>query len=124
MRIILSFLLITSLTVPVFAQRQNQSGDADKRDSIAAGTSSALQNEGLIRAEEVVNTRVTELASQKLSAHRSRRIYLVTFTLRSGGKLEAIALVDKSPVVEQSGLVVYVVSKVLQPDGVPMPPRR
>src|SRR5204863_418264 len=65
-----------------------------------------------------------QVAAQKLSTRRLRQLYLVTFFLRNGEKAEAIAERDESPIDEESGLAVYVVSKVLQPDGKPVPPRQ
>jgi hypothetical protein len=49
----------------------------------------------------------------------------VRFKLRTGTTLEAIAGIDESTVADvRSGPVVYIVSKVLQPDGKAEPPRR
>lgn len=124
-------LLVISVAVGVSAQHQRQyetkkDGDYGRDGSIIEGTLGALQTEGLIRTEQVdpAKTWIIQLASQKLSKRKSRQLYLVEFFLRSGQKVEAIARRDQSPIVEESGLVVYVVSKILQPDGVPVPPRQ
>lgn len=117
----ISMLVLTLLALEVSAQEQHQSVGSHADSSIVTGTLAALQADGLIRAEQVDRTWVAELASQKLDERRTRRIHLVTFTLRSGEEVEAIARSEQSPIVEQTGLVVYVISKVLQPDGKPVP---
>jgi hypothetical protein len=80
----------------------------------------------LVHADQVDPDRTWtgQLASQKLPKRRSRQIYYVEFFMRSGEKVNAIAVRDESPIVEESGLMVYVVSRVLQPDGKPVPPRQ
>jgi hypothetical protein len=90
---------------------------------ILAGTIGALETEGLLHAEQVDKTKtlIEQKASQKLSKRRSRQIYFVQVFLRDGARIEAIAVRDNSSIVEESGLVIYVVSKVLQPDGKPVP---
>jgi hypothetical protein len=65
-----------------------------------------------------------ELASQKFGKSRKRRVYLIVFSLRDDQKIQVVAESDESPVPEQSGLFVYIVSKILQPDGKPVPPRQ
>jgi len=93
---------------------------------ILAGTIGALEAEGMLHAEQVDKTKIwiEQKASQKLSNRRSRQIYFVEVVLLDGTKIDAFAVRDNSPIVEQSGLVVYVVSKVLQPDGKPVPARQ
>ncbi len=53
-----------------------------------------------------------------------RHVYLLAFSLDDGKKVEAIAQQDTSSTPEESGLVVYVISRILQPDGKPVPARR
>jgi len=49
----------------------------------------------------------------------------VTFKLRSGENISAIADIDYSPVPDMNmGPVVYAISKVLQPEGKPGPPKQ
>jgi len=122
-------LLAISLTMVTAAQvhlDRNDLGGPDPNRSVAAGTLSALEAEGIIESAKTatVQTWMRQLASQKFGKSRIRRVYLIIFSLRDGQKVQAVAESDESPVPEQSGLVVYVVSKVLQPDGKPVPPRQ
>jgi len=101
---------------------QNKTKVPDSHD-ILAGTIGALETEGLLHAEQVDTTKTSiELgASQKLSKRKSRQIFFVHVVLRDSANIEAIAVGDNSSIAEESGLVVYVVAKVLQPDGKPVP---
>jgi hypothetical protein len=96
-----------------------------ERESLVAGTLGALEAEGLIHAGQAnpAKTWISQLTSQKLGSRRSRQIYFVQFLLSNGENVDAIAVRTKSPIPEESGLVVYVVSKVLQPDGKAVPLR-
>jgi hypothetical protein len=99
---------------------------SSQRESyIAEGVLGALMSEGLIRADEVdlSKTQTTQLGSRKLGKHRCRHVYSVDVFRRNGENVATIAIYDEAPEVEQSGLVVDVVSKVLQPDGKPTPPQ-
>jgi hypothetical protein len=94
-------------------------------DTVIEGTLAALESDGLVHAKDVDQTKMwsKQIASQKVSRKESRKIFLVEFSLRNGETIEAIAKWDNSPMPERSGLVIYVISKTLQPDGVPTPPR-
>jgi hypothetical protein len=92
-------------------------------DAVIRGTLAALTSEGLVQANDVDKTWSEEIASQKLSRDTSRKVFLVEFQLHSGGKIRAVANWNVSAMPEQSGLIVYVVSQILQPDGKPTPPQ-
>jgi hypothetical protein len=106
--------------LPVYAHNKTKAPSAQE---ILEGTIGALETEGLLHAEQVdpAKTSIEQSASQKLSKRRSRQIYFVHVILRDGANIDAIAVRDNSSIVEQSGLIVYVVSKILQPDGKPLP---
>jgi len=101
---------------------QNKTKVPDAHD-ILAGTIGALETEGLLHAEQVdtAKTSIELGASQKLSKRKSRQIFFVHVILHDSTNIEAIAVGDNSSIAEESGLVVYVVAKVLQPDGKPVP---
>jgi hypothetical protein len=128
-RTILMLLLISvavRASTPVQEQYERKGPGGSRQDAqIVAGTMDALQTEGLIHTEQVdaARTRMTRLSSQKLSHRRSRQIYYVQFFMRNGENVNAIAVRDESRIAEESGLVVYVVSKTLKPDGKAVPPR-
>jgi hypothetical protein len=94
--------------------KKKGAGDPKNDGDVIAGTLGALQTEGLVHADQVDPDRTWtgQLASQKLPKRRSRQIYYVEFFMRSGEKVNAIAVRDESPIVEESGLMVYVVSRV------------
>jgi hypothetical protein len=118
-------MLAISFSVGASAQIQTKKAEGSGRyPDIVQRTAVALEAEGLIRPEQVdpSRTEITQVSSQKLSKTHSRQMYFVEFLLRNGGRIEAIARHDESPIPEESGFVVYVVSKILQPDGKPVPP--
>jgi hypothetical protein len=117
--LLVSFICIGPLALVNAQNRTKAPGAQD----IIAGTIGALETEGLLHAEQVDKTQtwIEQKASQKLSKRRSRQIYFVEVFLRDGARIEAIAVRDNSSIEEESGLVIYVVSKILQPDGKPVP---
>jgi hypothetical protein len=123
MRISLTMLVGLVCIGPLLLVHAQNKTKAPGAQDILAGTIGALEAEGMLQAEQIDKTRtsIEQKASQKLSKRRSRQIYLVHVLLRDGAKIEAFAVKDNSPIVEESGLVIYVVSKVLQPDGKPVP---
>ncbi|MCU1284930.1 MAG: hypothetical protein JWO13_1280 [Acidobacteriales bacterium] len=121
--------MLTIVFLLIGASAEGQSIGSPKiavRKELIAGTIGALKTGGLIQTEEVGQVKTTSrlLVSQKLSSRRSREMYLVSVFLPNGGKVDVIAQSDKSKIPEESGLVVFVISKVLQPDGKAVPPRR
>jgi hypothetical protein len=81
----------------------------------------AVVGEGQI---DPTQTRTARLASEKIGENLWNQIYLVSFELRTGGTVEAIARVSASTDANmRSGPAVYVVSKVLNPEGKTEPPR-
>ncbi|HXA84136.1 MAG TPA: hypothetical protein VNZ47_03610 [Candidatus Dormibacteraeota bacterium] len=123
MRIGLTWLVGLICIGPLLQVHAQNKTKAPGAQDILAGTIGALETNGLLHVEQVdtAKTSIEQEASQKLSKHRSRQIYFVHVVLRDGAKIDAIAVRDNSPIAEESGLVVYVVSKVLQPDGKPVP---
>jgi hypothetical protein len=70
-------------------------------------------------------TRTTRFASERVSKYLWHQVYMVRFELRSGEVVSAIASIDYSPIADMNmGPVVYVVSKVLQPEGKPEASKR
>lgn len=127
MRTILIFLAI-SLATGAGAQGRHETANPsgpDPNRSVAEQTLSALEAEGIIdpAKEATTQTWMRQLALQRLGKTRMRRIYLVMFSLGNGEKVQAVAETDESRIPEERGIVVYVVSKILQPDGKPVPPK-
>ena len=123
--ILLSISLATGAGAQVHPDR-NDVGGPDPNRSVAAGTLLALEDEGIIEPAKAATVKIwmRQLASQEFGKGRVRRVYFIVFSVRDGQNVNAVAESDESPVSEQSGLIVYVVSKVLQPDGKAVPPRR
>ena len=115
-----------SVAASVKAEGQFAARTGRRNAQVIAGTINALEAGGFLLREQLdpAKTWRTQLASQKLNKRRSRQIYFVQFSLRNGQTVEAIAVKDNSSIPEQSGLVVYTVSKILQPDGHPEPMRK
>lgn len=125
MRIGLALLVSLVCICPLRLMHAQNKTKAPGAQDILAGTIRALETEGLLHDEQVdtAKTSIEQGASQKLSKRKSRQIYFVHVVLRDGANVEAIAMRDNSSIEEESGLTVYVVSKVLQPDGKPVPRR-
>jgi len=90
-------------------------------------TMGVLEDAGLLKHEDVdeTATRTRRLASERLSKYMWHQLYFVTFKLRSGDTVSAIADIDYSPIADMNmGPVVYAVSKVLQPEGKAEPAKR
>jgi high-affinity K+ transport system ATPase subunit B len=122
MRISLTLLVSLVCIGPLVQMHAHNKTKAPGAQDILAGTRAALEIEGLLHAEQVDTAKsIEQRASQKLSKRRSRQIYFVRVVLRDGANIDAIAVRDNSTITEESGLIVYVVSKVLQPDGKPVP---
>jgi hypothetical protein len=87
-------------------------------------TLSVLQDEGLIPSGQIITTATwtDRLVSERLGKHMWHQLYLVRYKLPSGEEVSAIADIDYSPMPDMNmGPVVYVVSKILQPEGKPEP---
>jgi hypothetical protein len=124
-------MLLTTLVLCVSAVAQSKSEDNNGPDLSGgwptAMTLDVLRQEGLIDAGQIdsTGTQTTRLASQKVGNDLWTQVYSVRFKLRTGKKVEAIAVVSASPVADmRSGPVVYVVSRVLNPEGKPEPAKR
>lgn len=123
MRIGLALLVSLVCMVPLQVMHAQNKTKAPGAQDILAGAIGALETEGLLQTKQVdtAKTSIELAASQKLSKRKSRQIYFVHVVLRDGANIEAIARRDNSSIEEESGLFVYVVAKVLQPDGKPVP---
>lgn len=122
-------LLSVSVATCAVGQVRHETDDLtgpDPNRSVAMGTLLALEADGIVDNKKIsmTHTWMRELAQQKLSNSKMRRVYLVVFSLSNGEKVQAVAQQNESAIPEQSGLIVYVVSKVLQPDGKPVPRRQ
>lgn len=125
--------LVCIVCIVLCATGLGQSRSKDKLGPDLSGswpttmTMRVLAGEGLFNQNDVdqTATRTRRLASERLSKYMWHQLYFVTFKLRSGEEISAIADIDYSPIPDMNmGPVVYAVSKVLQPEGKPEPPKR
>lgn len=124
-------LLLLSLILCVSVAAQYKSEKNDGPD-LSGGwpttlTLRVLQDAGLVDAGQIdpAGTQAVRLASEKVGKDLWSQFYLVRFKLRTGNTVEAIAAINASKTADmRSGPVVYVVSKVLNPDGKPEPSQR
>jgi hypothetical protein len=116
-------LLLSLVCISPLVQVQAEKTKIPGAQDVLAGTIGALETEGLLHADRVdtAKTSIEQRASQKVSNRRSRQIYFVQVILRDGAEIDAFAVRDNSPIAEESGLIVYLISKILQPDGQPVP---
>jgi hypothetical protein len=87
-------------------------------------TQRVLEDAGFFRHNDVIEraTWTRRLGSERISRFMWHQLYAVTFKLRTGLTVSAIAEIDYSPVADMNmGPRVYVVSRVLQPEGKPEP---
>ncbi len=119
--------------VLLFATAEGQCKSKDKLGPDLSGswpttmTMMALEDAGVLQHTEVdvTATRTRRLASERLSKYMWHQLYFVTFRLNNGDTVSAIADIDYSPIADMNmGPIVYAVSKTLQPDGKPEPPKR
>lgn len=124
-------LLLISLMLCVSSAAQFKSED-NKGPNLSGSwpttmTLRVLQDAGLIDAGQIDSsgTQTVRLGSEKVGKNLWHQFYFVRFRLRTGNTVEAIAVIDASTVADmRSGPAVYVVSKVLNPDGKPLPAQR
>jgi hypothetical protein len=127
----LKSMLFLSFTLCLSGASQSKSGD-DRGPNLRGSwpttmTLHVLRDEGLVDAAQIdeSGTQTERLASEKVGNDLWNQIYFVRFKLRTGKTVEAIARVSASSDADmRSGPVVYVVSKVLQPEGKAVPPQR
>ena len=127
----LCVVLLVSLMLCISSATKSNPGD-DRGPDLSGNwpttmTLAVLQHAGLAdeRLIDSSGTRTVRLASEKVGKNLWHQVYFVRFKLRTGGTVEAIAIIDDSTVADmRSGPAVYVVSKVLQPEGKATPPRR
>ncbi len=77
---------------------------------------SLLKNDGLLKPDEIdfSKTQTTRLASERLRNDLWHQVYLVSFTSRSGERIQAIVVHDASmEECSMTGVQVFVVSKRL-----------
>jgi len=78
-----------------------------------------LKNAGLVTNADVdfTQTKTVRLASEKVGKGLWHQVYEVTFTRKSGGTVDAIAIHDASQEeCSMSGVEVFVISKHLNPE--------
>ena len=101
---------------------QNENGPDLSGRWPTTGTLAVLKDAGLVDTGQIASTYTTRLASEKENKYLWHQLYYVEFKLRTGATVQAIAAVDESPIADmRSGPAVYVVSKILQPEGKPTP---
>ena len=128
-----SKLLLSIVFVIICASAVGQAkADKSKGPDLSGGwptttTLDVLKEAGLIHEGDVDTsaTKTTRFTSERLSKYLWHQLYFVRLKLRSGDTVLAIADVDYSPIADMNmGPVVYVVSRVLQPEGKPEPTKR
>ncbi len=75
-----------------------------------------MKNAGLVNNEDIdfSRTKTVRIASQKIGKDLWHQVYLVTFTKKPGGAIEAIAVHDASTQeCSMTGVEVFVISKRL-----------
>ena len=90
-------------------------------------TMAVLANAGFFQQKEVdeTATQTRRLASEHLSKYLWHQLYFVSFRLKNGDTVSAIADIDYSPIADMNmGPVVYAVSNALQPEGKLEPTKR
>jgi hypothetical protein len=83
-----------------------------------------LQDAGLLDSKLIdpSRTETTLLGSETVGKNLWNQFYFVSFRMRNGSTVQAIARVNASPIKDmRSGPVVYVISKILNPEGKPLP---
>ncbi len=124
-------LLLLLFVISISASAQSKPDD-DKGPDLSGSwpttyTLEVLKDAGLVKPEQVdaTKTHTLRLASEKVGNDLWNQMYLVTFTLRNGSTIKAIAHVNASSDPDmRNGPAVYVVSKVLNPEGRPAPAKR
>jgi hypothetical protein len=119
-------LLVVALTITVPAIPQSKNEKIHSPDCSGRGqwptmmTLVHLKNAGLIDAKQIdsAKTKTARLASEKIGKDLWHQVYHVTFVMKSGEAIEAIAVHDASLFeCSMSGVEVFVVSKHLNPEG-------
>ena len=119
-----SLLLCAILGVSIPVVPQSQGGKTGGPDCSGGWPTSMtlvqLKNAGLIvdnKDIDLSKTKTVRLASERVSNDLWHQVYHVTFTEKSGGRLEAIAVHDASgEECSMTGVEVFVVSKHLNPE--------
>jgi hypothetical protein len=117
-------LLVVALAVSVPAIAQSKNERIHGPDCSEAWPTTMtlvhLKNGGLIDAKRIdsAKTKTVRLASEKIGKDLWHQVYHVTFVMKSGDAIEAIAVHDASLIeCSMSGVEVFVVSKHLNPEG-------
>jgi hypothetical protein len=90
-------------------------------------TLGVLQHARLIDEGQIdrASTSTMRISSERVGRNLWHQAYFVRYKLKIGRTIQAIAVVDASPIADmRSGPIVYVISQVLQPEGKPEPPNR
>jgi hypothetical protein len=118
-RLLLCFML--AVTTAAIAQSQSdKTHGPDCRGSWPTNMAFVhLKNAGLIdnSSTDFAKTKTLRLASEKIGKDLWHQVYQITFTLKSGDTIDAIAVHDASQEeCSMSGVEVFVVSRHLNPD--------
>lgn len=117
----LLFIVILIISVPAIAQSQVEKTHGPNCIEWPTNMTFAhMKNAGLADNYSIdfSKTKTVRLASEKIGKDLWHQVYRVTFTKKSGDVIEAIAVHDASQdECSMTGVVVYVVSKVLNPEG-------
>ena len=111
------------LCLPTGGQLKSTRG-LDLGDKPQSMTLATLQQAGLLDATQIdpTGTWTYLLVSERVHEDVWNQLYIVQFHLRTGGTFQTMALFTASTIPDvSSGPVVYVVSKVLNPEGKPYP---
>jgi hypothetical protein len=112
-RLVIAFLL--AVTVPATAQSSKAHGPDCSGGWPTNMAQASLKNAGLLNNMEIdfAMTKTTRLASENVGKDLWHQVYLVTFSKRSGEKIQAVVVHDaSSQECSMSGVQVYAVKSL------------
>ncbi len=120
MKKLLLFVALVSLPATVQSKSETLQGPDCSGSWPTIMTFVHLKNAGLTNNDKIDSskTKTMRLASEKIGKDLYHQVYLVNFTEKSGGTIEAIAVHNASTVeCSMSGVEVFVVSQHLNAEG-------